>query len=75
MSHATDMLAAYEAAELAILKGQSFTFNGRSVGMADLDKVVAGRKEWQCAVNAEQARANGQSGVGVAFADFSGCQK
>ncbi|MFW5834494.1 MAG: hypothetical protein ACOCYE_10385 [Pseudomonadota bacterium] len=64
MSTATDMLAEYLAAESAILQGQSFTFEGRTLTRADLDTIRKGRREWERKVSAERARAAGAPTVG-----------
>lgn len=69
MSTATDMLAAYIAAETAILGGQSYSINGHSYTYADLEKVQKGREDWQLIVNRETQRAAGKSSV--AYADFT----
>lgn len=74
MSTATDMLAAYQKAELALLKGQTYRFGERQITMANLPEILAGRREWERRVSQEQAAAAGvpQSPVGVIGADFSG---
>ncbi|MCB2200864.1 hypothetical protein KQI63_15775 [bacterium] len=41
------MLTAYQAAELAILKGQSYAIGDRQLKRADLNQVVEQRKYWQ----------------------------
>ncbi|HZJ81619.1 MAG TPA: hypothetical protein VFC95_02880 [Guyparkeria sp.] len=64
MSQATDMLAKYLAAEVAILQGQEFTFEGRRLSRADLDSVRAGRKEWERKVNTEKSAATGAPTIG-----------
>lgn len=67
MSTATDMLAHYIAAEIAILGGQVYKWGDRQLNRADLAQVIAGRKEWERKVNAE---ARG-CGVGVQLANFN----
>lgn len=74
MSISTDMRDAYLAAELAVLKGQAFDFNGRRYTRANLAEIVAARKEWEGRVAAEQRAAAGQNPLGVSLADFSGCR-
>jgi hypothetical protein len=69
MSTATDMLAAYQAAELAVLKGLSYRIGDLQLTRADLAQIRAGRIEWQCKVSAELAGVSGRS-AGVAIADF-----
>ncbi len=53
MSTAADMVFKYLEAERAILEGKSISFNGRTMGMEDLDKVIVGRKEWEQRVAGE----------------------
>lgn len=57
MTTATDMLAAYIAAETAVLSGQSYNMGGRSLSMANLAEIREGRAEWQARVGTEKARA------------------
>lgn len=71
MSVATDMLAAYHAAELAVLKGQTFRLGERQLTRANLVEIQTGRAQWQRAVDAEVASTSRRSGYAVA--DFSGC--
>ena len=70
MSTATDMRAAYIAAETAILAGQAFTWGDRTLTRADLAQVQEGRREWERKV-ASEAR----GGRGYSLADFSGCDR
>lgn len=74
MSNATDTLAAYQKAELALLQGQKHRFGDRELTMVNLPEVQAGRREWERRVSQEQAAAAGvsQSPVGIIGADFSG---
>ncbi len=44
---ARDMVALYTKAEKAVLTGQSYTVAGQSLTRADLDKIRAGRHEWE----------------------------
>lgn len=73
MSNATDMLAAYQNAELALLQGQSYRFGDRQITMVNLPEIQAGRREWERRVSAEQATTAGaQNGpLSVHGADFS----
>ena len=64
MSTATDMLAAYLAAESAILQGQSITFQGRTLTRADLETIRRGRKEWEQRALAETAAASAAPTLG-----------
>lgn len=74
MSTATDMQALYIAAEAAVLKGQSFEIAGKKMTLADLDKIRAGRREWDARVRDEAAAAAGRKG-GLRYrtADFTSC--
>lgn len=74
MSFATDMLAAYTAAETAVLKGQTFRLGDKQVTFADLGLIQAGRREWERRVAQEAAAARGAT-PGVSLADFSGCHR
>jgi hypothetical protein len=69
MSNATDMLAAYQKAELQLLKGQTVKFGDRQWTLANLPEVQAGRREWERRVASETAAASGQR-AGVSLADF-----
>ena len=74
MSNATDMLAAYQKAEVALLQGQTYRFGDRQLTMVNLPEIQSGRREWERRVSQETAAAAGvpQSPVGVIGADFSG---
>lgn len=74
MSTATDMLAAYQEAEVALLQGQTYRFGDHQLTMVNLPEIQSGRREWERRVSQEQAAAAGvsQSPVGVIGADFSG---
>lgn len=61
MSTNTDMLAKYIEAEMAVLKGQSFSMNGRTLTRTNLSEIRAGRKEWEVKVQAEKAKSQGGS--------------
>lgn len=47
ISLAREMVALYTQAERAVLLNQSYTIAGQSLTRADLDKIRAGRKEWE----------------------------
>jgi hypothetical protein len=64
MSTATDMLAAYVAAELAVLDGKTAKIGETQLSLEDLDKIRAGRQEWERKVYAEQAAAGGGGSIG-----------
>ena len=68
MSQATDMLAAYIAAEQAILLGKKIRFMDRWVEMEDLPAVQKGRRDWEVKVVSEQvSQANVPSIGGAKF--------
>lgn len=56
MSQATDMLAAYIAAEAAVLLGKEATFGDRKLRMEDLAEIRLGRREWEQRVQAETTK-------------------
>lgn len=56
MSTATDMLAAYLAAEAAVLQGKEARIGDRAFRSEDLAAIRAGRAEWEAKVAAEQGR-------------------
>lgn len=66
----SDMLAAYVAAEIAVLKGKSYTINGRSLSRVDLPDIREGRQEWEQKLAAYDVRARGGSSS-YALSDFS----
>jgi hypothetical protein len=70
MSTATDMLALYIDAEKAVLKGKQVTFGDRTLGRENLQEIIKGRKEWQIAVNKENAKSQGGSSL-YSVADFT----
>lgn len=70
MSNAS-RLAAYLEAEAAVLKGQSYSYQGRTLTRTNLVEIRKGIAELQRAVNAETARASGVESR-WAVADFSG---
>lgn len=66
------MLAAYLAAELAVLKGQTYRIGDLTLTRSNLNEIVAARKEWERKVNVEVAKANGQKGpLSVYESDFN----
>lgn len=76
MSKATDMLAAYLAAEIAVLEGKEAKIGDRSLQLEDLSEIRAGRREWQARVNEERLNAAGApsiGGLGFAVARLDGC--
>lgn len=64
MTTATDMLAAYLAAETAILQGKEVSFGGRRQTMEDLPAIRAGRQEWERRAQAEAMKGTGGRGQG-----------
>lgn len=72
MSTATDMLAAYLAAETAVLAGKTYTLGARSLSKENLSEIRKGRMEWEARVRAEQQPgAPRVGGLGFAVADLS----
>ena len=71
MSTATDMLAAYIAAETQVLQGQSVSFGGRLWTLADLAEIRRGRKDWERRVQAETRTDSGGGSIRHQLADFS----
>ena len=67
---AQQMLDKYLEAEAAVLEGRTVIFNGRTHTMEDIEKIRAGRREWERRAAAEQARAAGRR-PGPALAEFS----
>ncbi|MDQ7989026.1 MAG: hypothetical protein REI09_05260 [Candidatus Dactylopiibacterium sp.] len=75
MTTATDMLAAYLAAEAALLLGKETSLGDRKLRYEDLPNVRAGRQEWERRVAAEQGAAAGAptfGGLSYSVADLSG---
>jgi hypothetical protein len=66
MTTATDMLAKYLAAELAILEGKEARLGDRSLKMEDLLEIRNGRKEWEALVAGESRQAAGTPALGGA---------
>lgn len=71
MSQATDMLAKYLVAEEAALKGERYRIADLDLQRAPLEKIIAGRQEWQRAVNAEARTAAKQGPLSVHVSDFN----
>ena len=72
MSTATDMLAAYLAAETALLTGgREVRLGDRWLVRANLPEIVAGREKWQAAVADEQRKAATGSGLNLSIGIFS----
>lgn len=73
MSTATDMLAAYLAAETAVLAGKTYTLGQRTLGYENLAEIRKGRMEWEARVRAEQFPSVPRiGGLGFAVANLSG---
>lgn len=66
MSQAIDMRDAYLAAELDLLKyGRTSALGDRTLTTADLPEIIAGRREWEARVAAEQRGAIGGGGLSI----------
>jgi hypothetical protein len=61
---ASEMLAKYLEAEVAVLAGKSITFNGRSMTMENLAEIQKGRREWEQRVNQQAGRTSGRPSFG-----------
>ncbi len=61
LSQAKTILERYVEAELAVLDGRSVTFGSRTLTMADLDEIRAGRQEWERKVANLESAARGRS--------------
>lgn len=57
------MVREHENALSAVLNGQSYSINGRSLTRVDYDKIAKGLETWQSRLNAALAAQN--SGVGI----------
>ncbi|HCF4945002.1 TPA: primosomal replication protein PriB/PriC domain protein [Pseudomonas aeruginosa] len=66
---AQQMLDKYLEAEAAVLEGRTVIFKGRTHTMEDIEKIRAGRREWERRAAAEQDRAAGRR-PGPALAEF-----
>ncbi|ERU47130.1 hypothetical protein Q090_06375, partial [Pseudomonas aeruginosa C51] len=66
---AQQMLDKYLEAEAAVLEGRTVIFNGRTHTMEDIEKIRAGRQEWERRAAAERDRAAGRR-PGPALAEF-----
>ncbi len=64
MTIATDMLAAYMAAEVAVLQGKEATIGDRKLRFEDLAEIRAGRKEWEAKASTEIAAVNKVPSIG-----------
>lgn len=78
LAEAQSMVAAYVAAEQAILQGKEVRLGGTGIDRwlryEDLEMVRKGRQEWERRVTSLQAAASGQptfGGLSYSVADFS----
>ncbi|MCM2311325.1 MAG: hypothetical protein NDI84_07980 [Steroidobacteraceae bacterium] len=75
MSTATDLLAAYMAAELDLLQGKETRLGDRMLRHEDLAEIRKGRMEWEQRVASELAQATSRPRIGglqYKVADLSG---
>ncbi len=73
MTIATDMLASYLAAEVAVLTGKTVQFNGRTHTHEDLAEIRKGRIEWERRVASESGgRGPTMGGLSFSVARFDG---
>ena len=61
LAQAETQLAAYLAAETAVLSGQSYEINGRKLDRADLEAIQRGISTWNARVVSLSAGAAGRS--------------
>lgn len=64
MSTATEMLAQYLSAEVALLQGKEVRFGDRALRREDLPEIRAGRQEWEARVQREAATGAGAPAIG-----------
>lgn len=64
MTTAATMVSEYMKAEVAVLAGKTITFQGRSMGMENLQEIRAGRREWEARVAQEKLAASGGPSIG-----------
>ena len=64
MTTATEMLAAYLAAETALLLGKEASIGDRRLRFEDLSEIRSGRKEWEARVAAENAAISKRPTIG-----------
>lgn len=72
MTTTAQMLAAYLAAESAILQGKTIAFQGRTVGYENLAEIRKGRAEWERRLAAERSGAASFGGMSFSVARFDG---
>lgn len=70
---AQEMLALYIEAEAAVLAGKEYQKNGMIFKREDLDKIIAGRREWQLRVTAEQRTGARVPSMSIKTANFDVC--
>lgn len=61
------MVAEHQNALSAVLKGQSYSINGRSLTRVDYDKIAKGLETWQNRLNAALAAQFGSGSSSVSF--------
>ncbi|MDY0965419.1 hypothetical protein [Massilia sp. CFBP9026] len=64
MTTAATIVSEYVRAEIAVLAGKTITFQGRSMGMENLQEIRAGRREWEARVAQEKRAASGRPSIG-----------
>jgi hypothetical protein len=62
MKTAQEMVALYQAAEIAVLEGKEYMLNGRRITREDLPAIRDGRKEWERKANTAAAQTAGNRG-------------
>ena len=64
MTTAATMVSEYMKAELAVLAGKTISFQGRSMGMENLEEIRAGRREWEARAAQESRVASCRPSIG-----------
>lgn len=65
-----EIIDEYVKAERAVLKGKSYTINGRSLSRENLPEIREGRQEWEQRLSSQSARSAGINN-NYSLADFS----
>jgi len=64
MTTAATMVSEYMKAERAVLAGKTISFQGRSMGMENLEEIRAGRREWEARAAQESRVASCRPSIG-----------
>lgn len=72
LAQATAQVAAWEAASLAVAKGQSYTIGDRTLTRVHASEIRSMINYWSRQEATQQRLANGQQSTGVSLANFNG---